>query len=281
MIRALIADDERPARRKLRELLSREPDFEVVAEAADGVEAVAAIQAAAPDVVFLDIRMPRLDGFGVIAEVGAEAMPLVVFVTAFDEHALRAFEVHALDYLLKPFAPSRLRRLLDRLRRQLAPPASSPGAAAAGTPPGGAGHAALAAKSAAGTVPPGDLARRIEHLLAAMRPAPEYPRQLLVERGEGRQALLAVDQVDLVRAEGNYLRFFAAGVEYRRRGTLRDLEDRLDPARFLRLNRSEIVRLDTVRELQPWFHGDARVVLRDGSVLTWSRRYRAKAEGLF
>jgi len=287
MIRALIADDERPARRKLRELLSREPDFEVVAEAADGVEAVAAIQAAAPDVVFLDIQMPRLDGFGVIAEVGAEAMPLVVFVTAFDEHALRAFEVHALDYLLKPFAPSRLRRLLDRLRRQLAPPAPAPGAAAAGTHPGGAAnadhaaHRSNAANTTAGAVPAGDLARRIEHLLAAMRPAPEYPRQLLVERGEGRQALLAVDQVDLVRAEGNYLRFFAAGVEYRRRGTLRDLEGRLDPARFLRLNRSEIVRLETVRELQPWFHGDARVVLRDGSVLTWSRRYRAKAPGIF
>jgi two-component system, LytTR family, response regulator len=266
MIRALIADDERPARRKLRQLLSREPDFEVIGEAADGVEAVAAIQAAAPDVVFLDIQMPRLDGFGVIAEVGVEAMPLVVFVTAFDEHALRAFEVHALDYLLKPFAPSRLHRLLDRLRRQLAPNAD----------------AADAADTAGGEVPAAgdDLARRIEHLLAAMRPAPEYPRQLLVERGEGRQALLAVDQVDLVRAEANYLRIFANGAEYRRRGTLRDLEGRLDPARFLRLNRSEIVRLETVREVQPWFHGDAKVVLRDGSVLTWSRRFRAKANGI-
>jgi two-component system LytT family response regulator len=263
MIRALIADDERPARRKLRQLVSREPDFEVVGEAADGVEAVAAIQAAAPDVVFLDVQMPRLDGFGVIAEVGVEAMPLVVFVTAFDEHALRAFEVHALDYLLKPFAPSRLRRLLDRLRRQLAPNAH-------------------AADPAGGEVPAADdLARRIEHLLAAMRPAPEYPRQLLAERGEGRQALLAVDQIDLVRAEANYLRIFANGAEYRRRGTLRDLEGRLDPARFLRLNRSEIVRLETVREVQPWFHGDAKVVLRDGSVLTWSRRFRAKAEGIF
>jgi two-component system LytT family response regulator len=268
MIRALIADDERPARRKLRALLSREADFEVVAEAADGVEAVAAIRAAAPDVVFLDIQMPRLDGFGVIAEVGVQAMPLVVFVTAFDEHALRAFEVHALDYLLKPFAPSRLRRLLDRLRRQLAPPSPSPVAA-----PVAAGEAAA--------TPAGDLAQRIERLLATVRPIPEYPRQLLVDRGEGRQALLAVDQIDLIRAEGNYLRFFAPGVEYRRRGTLRDLAGRLDPARFLRLNRSEIVRLEAIRELQPWFHGDARVVLRDGSVLTFSRRYRAKAEGLF
>jgi two-component system LytT family response regulator len=250
-IRALIADDERPARHKLRQLLSREADFEVVGEAVDGVEAVAAIRAAGPDVVFLDVQMPRLDGFGVIAEVGVEAMPLVVFVTAFDEHALRAFEVHALDYLLKPFAPSRLRRLLDRLRRQLAPPA-----------------------------PPRDV-QGIERLLAAMRPAAELPRQVLVERGEGRQALLAVDQIDLVRADGNYLRCFAAGVEYRRRGTLRDFASRLDPARFLRINRSEIVRLEAIRELQPWFHGDARIVLHDGAVLTWSRRFRARAEGLW
>jgi len=251
VIRALIADDEAPARRKLRDLLGRESDFEVVGEACDGVEAVEAIRTGAPDVVFLDIQMPRLDGFGVIREVGVEAMPLVVFVTAYDEHALKAFEVHALDYLLKPFAPSRLERLLERVRRQLEPASS------------------------------GDLADRVERLLATMRPAPEYLRQILVEKGEGRQALLVVDQIDRICAEGNYLRFFSQGTEYRRRGTLRDLEDRLDPARFLRLNRSEIVRLEAIREVQPWFHGDARVVLHDGTVLTWSRRYRAKAEGLF
>ncbi|HYO13516.1 MAG TPA: response regulator [Thermoanaerobaculia bacterium] len=251
MIRALVADDEAPARRKLRDLLGREMDFEVVGEAVDGVEAVEAIRAASPDVVFLDIQMPRLDGFGVIQEIGVEAMPLVVFVTAYDEHALRAFEVNTLDYLLKPFAPSRFQRLLDRVRRQLGGPSS------------------------------GDLAERIDRLLATVRPAPRYLRQILVERGEDRQTLLALDGVDVIRAEGNYLCFLSGGVEHRRRGTLRDLEDRLDPARFLRLNRSEIVRLDAVREVQPWFHGDARVVLQDGTVLTWSRRYRARAEGLF
>ncbi|HEV2843476.1 MAG TPA: response regulator [Thermoanaerobaculia bacterium] len=252
MIRALIADDEAPARRKLRELLAREGDFQVVGEAGDGVEAVEAIRAASPDVVFLDIQMPRLDGFGVIQEVGVEAMPLVVFVTAYDEHALKAFEVHALDYLLKPFAPSRFGRLLERVRRQLEPASS-----------------------------PGDLAERVERLLAAVRPAPDYLRQILVEKDEGRQVLLTMDQIDRICAEGNYLRFFSQGTEHRRRGTLRDLEDRLDPARFLRLNRSEIVRLEAVREVQPWFHGDARVVLHDGTLLTWSRRYRARTEGLF
>jgi two-component system LytT family response regulator len=255
VIRALIADDEAPARRKLRELLAREKDFDVVAEAADGIEAVERIRALAPNVVFLDIQMPRLDGFGVIAEVGVEAMPLVVFVTAYDEHALRAFEVHALDYLLKPFAPSRFQRLLDRLRRQL-------GAASSGD---------------------GDLAQRIERLLAEVRPAPGFLRQILAERNdhEDRQVLLAVEEIDVIRADGNYLRFTTRDGELRRRGTLRDLEGRLDPARFLRLSRSEIVRLDAIREVQPWFHGDARVVLRNGTVLTWSRRYRSKAEGMF
>ncbi|HEY0558018.1 MAG TPA: response regulator [Thermoanaerobaculia bacterium] len=250
MIRALLVDDEPPARRKLRDLLAREADFEIVGEAEDGLAAVEAIRAADPDVVFLDIQMPRLDGFGVIAEVGVEAMPLVVFVTAFDEHAVRAFEVQALDYLLKPFAPSRFQGLLARLRQRI-------------------------------ERKPDDLGERIGMLLATVRPPAAALRQILVERGEGRQALLAVAEIDLIRAEGNYLRFFAGGDETRKRGTLRDLEERLDPTQFVRLNRSEIVRLGAIRELQPWFHGDARVLMKDGSVLTWSRRYRGRVEGVF
>lgn len=253
MIRILIAEDEAPARRKLRGLLRAEPDCEVVREAADGVEAVAAIRSQAPDVVLLDVQMPRLDGFGVIAEVGIEAMPLVVFVTAYDEHALRAFEVHAFDYLLKPFAPSRFAQLLDRVRRRLAQPRDSVA----------------------------DLARRVERLLTAVQPEQGALRRILVERGAGRQVLLAVDEIDRIQADGNYLLVFTREAEHRRRGTLHEIEERLDPARFLRLNRSEIVRFEAIREIQPWFHGDARVVLKDGTVLTWSRRYRAKAEGLF
>jgi two-component system LytT family response regulator len=254
MIRALLVDDEAPARRKLRELLAGEPDIEILGEAADGLEAVAAIRSASPDVVFLDIQMPRLDGFGVIAEVGVAAMPLTVFVTAYDEHALRAFEVQALDYLLKPFAPSRFQTLLARVRHQLAR-----------TDGGGL---------------TGDLAGRIESLLQAVRPEPAYLRQILAEREADRQVLLSIDEIDRIEADGNTLRFHTREGAFHRRGTLRDLEHRLDPSRFLRLNRSEIVRLETIREIQPWFHGDARVILKDGKVLTWSRRYRAKAEGM-
>jgi len=257
VIRVLIVDDEPPARAKVRKLLAAEDDFEVVAEAADGEEAVAAIRDAAireqaPDVVFLDVQMPRLDGFGVVAEVGVEEMPRVVFVTAFDEHALRAFEVHAFDYLLKPFAPSRFRRVLARVREQLAKDSAA------------------------------DLARRLEELLddagggvgsgGGTRPL----RRILLRRGQEREILLPVEEVDRVCADGNYLRFHTRRGELTRRGTLTDLEARLDPDHFLRINRSEIVRLDAVREFQPWFHGDYRAILEDGTVLTWSRRYRAR-----
>lgn len=251
MIRALIVDDEAPARAKVRKLLASADDFELVGEAADGAAAVAAIREQAPDVVFLDIQMPRLDGFGVIAEVGADAMPLVVFVTAFDEHAIRAFEVHALDYLLKPFAASRFSRVLERVRRQVA------GAA------------------------PADLARRLEKALAAVAPVPRYLQRLTARVGEDREVILAVAKIDLIRAHGNYLRFHTPDGVYERRATLTALAERLDPEQFLRINRSEIVRLDAVRELQPWFHGDYRVILKSGETLTWSRRYRAKSKDDF
>lgn len=247
MIRVLVADDEAPARRKVLDLLAQERDVEVVAEAADGIEAVEQIRSASPDLVLLDIQMPRLDGFGVVERIGTREMPALVFITAYDEHALRAFEVHALDYLLKPFSPSRFREVLERVRRQLA-----------------AGRT-------------GELSRRLERVLASVQPAETYPRHFLVEKGREREVLLPAAAIDRVVADRNYLRLFSAGGEYVRRGTLNDFEKRLDPAAFLRINRSEIVRLDAVAEFQPWFHGDYRVRMKDGTTLTWSRRYRARA----
>ncbi len=246
MIHALIADDEASARRRVRYLLAKESDIEVVGEAANGVEAVNLIHRVSPDLVFLDIQMPCLDGFGVIDSVGVDRMPLVVFITAYDEHAVRAFDVNALDYLLKPFSPSRFRTVLERVRRQLV-------------------HFA-----------PHDFAQRIDRLMGALSPAPRYLRQLLVERGRERRILLSLDTVHRILSEGNYLLFRTSNGVYLRRGTLNAIEERLNPEKFRRINRSEIVRLEAVAEFQPWFHGDYRVIMKDGTMLTWSRCYRAR-----
>jgi two-component system LytT family response regulator len=251
VIRVLLVDDEEPARTKLAALLEPEPDLAVVGVAHDGAQAVDRIRELQPDVVFLDVQMPVRDGFGVVAEIGAESMPLTVFVTAYDEHAVRAFEVEALDYLLKPFAGARLRRVLQRVREHVA------------------------------RLDTADVARRLERALATIGAGPQWCEQLLVESAPGRERLLAMDAIDLIRADRNDLRLFTQEGEFTRAGPLSALADRLDPKRFLRINRSEIVRLDAVRELQPWFHGDYKVILHDGRQLTWSRRFRARDKDRF
>jgi two-component system, LytTR family, response regulator len=246
-VRVVIADDEPPARAKLRRFVAQEAGFEVVAEAADGAEAVDAIRTARPDLVFLDVQMPGLSGFEVVEEIGVRKMPPVVFVTAFDQHALRAFEVRALDYLLKPFSPARFRDVVERARERLAP---------AGDP---------------------DRAERLGALVGDVAAEkPKTLRRLLVQR-DGRAKLLAVGEIDRIDAERNYVRLHAPGGPYLLRGSISGMEERLDPDAFLRVSRGSIVRLDAVAELVPWFHGDYRVVMKDGSTLTWSRRYRAKA----
>lgn len=250
-MRVLIVDDEAPARRKMRDLLQKQPDVELVGEASDGTQAVDLIRSTAPDVVFLDIQMPALDGFGVIDRIGVQAMPAVVFITAYDEHALRAFEVHALDYLLKPFSAKRFEEVLARLRQQTTTDAQRA------------------------------LAARLEQALSALQPAPKYLQRILVERRPEHEVLLPVDRIDRIRADRNYVRFVTTDGEYTRRMPLNEIAGRLDPERFLQINRSEIVRLDAVAEFQPWFHGDYRVVMKDGTVLTWSRRYRAKTGDAF
>jgi two-component system, LytTR family, response regulator len=245
-VRVLIADDEPPARAKLRRFLDADPEVALVGEAASGTEAVEMIERLRPDLVFLDIQMPGADGFGVLQAVDPAALPHVVFVTAYDEHALRAFEVHAVDYLLKPYDADRFRTALARASERVR-----------ARPPAG-----------------GDaLDERIRRVLAEGRPAPAYLERVLVRTGV-RAVFVRTDEVDWLEAEENYVRVHAGAESYLVRGTLAGLEERLDPARFIRVHRSHIVNLASIRELHPWSHGDWMIVLRDGRELMLSRRYR-------
>ena len=253
-MRVLIVDDEAPARAKVRRYLGEYDEVEIVGEAENGTEAVERIAELHPDLVFLDVQMPELDGFGVIDAIGVSSMPHVVFVTAFDEHALRAFEVRALDYLLKPFTPERFSAVMDRAREELA---NASGAEAA------------------------ELRGKLDALMEAMASGrPRYLQRVLVHHAN-KAFLLPVDRIDRVEADRNYVRLHSGGAAFTLRGAIGTIADRLDPEKFLRINRSEIVRLDAVKELQPWFHGDYRVVMGDGTTLMWSRRYRAQSAGEF
>ncbi|HEU4886422.1 MAG TPA: LytTR family DNA-binding domain-containing protein [Thermoanaerobaculia bacterium] len=249
MIRVLIVDDEPIARRGIRQHLRGEADLEVIGESGDGAAAIEAITGLAPDLVFLDIQMPEVGGFDVVEAIGVARMPAVVFVTAYDEHALRAFDVHAVDYVLKPIDRHRFRTAVERARRRLA-------------------HA------------PGQLDRRIAAALGELgRPAHDYAKRLAI-KGDGRVMLVDVDEVDRLEAAGNYVEVHSGARHHLLRETTGSLEARLDPARFVRVSRSSIVNADRVRELQPMFNGDFVVVLRDGTKVAGSRRYRAAFDKL-
>jgi two-component system LytT family response regulator len=241
-LRTLIVDDEGLARQRIRHLLSRSPDIEVVAECTNGLEALKAIEELNPDLVFLDIQMPELDGFGVVEAVGAEHMPPTLFVTAYDQHALRAFEVHALDYLLKPFSPERFNQALARARRWCA-----------GQEPTGGPD--------------------LEALVAGLRKERPWVDRLLVRQGD-RHVLVKTTALQWIEAEDNYVRLHVEGTSHLLRQTLSGLLTRLDPAQFRRIHRSAIVNLDCIKELQPWTGGDHLVIMRDGTRLTLSRTYR-------
>jgi two-component system LytT family response regulator len=241
--RVLIVDDEAPARRKVRAHLGDAAGVDVVGEAASGPEAVEAIRTLRPDLVFLDVQMPGMSGFEVIEAVGAEAMPAVVFVTAYDEFAVEAFEVQAVDYLMKPFHADRFRRALaramDRLARREEPRAS--------------------------------LAPLLEALL---KKRPRDAQRLLVRDGD-RILFVPLREVVRLSAEGNYVQVHTArGQRHLLRETLARLEARLDPERFARIHRSEIVNVDFVAEVQPAFHGDYTVRLKTGDEVRLSRRYQ-------
>lgn len=263
-MRILLADDEAPARRKLRRLLAEATDVEIVGEAECGTAAVDAIRRLQPDVVLLDIQMPEGDGFDVIAAIGPSNMPWTVFVTAFDAHAVRAFEVEALDYLLKPVVPERLEAALERVRERMAGE-RVPGEASLRT----AAHPA-----------PSDAAGALDRAMRAVTAAAGPLRHILVEHGP-RSVFLPVERIEWAESDRNYVTLHAGTHRFSLRCTLQALEARIDAARFLRINRSQLVRLDAVREVQAWSHGDRHVVLQDGTRLVWSRRYRARDDCRF
>ena len=247
-LKVLIVDDERPARAKVRRFVSADPDVGQIFEAPDGVRAVDVIREELPDLVFLDVQMPGLDGFEVVEALAPDALPHVVFVTAFDDYAVRAFDVHAVDYVMKPFDAERLGRAFER------------------------------AKAAVTSRRDGGDAARMERLLADWRrERPERLERLLVQGAE-RSVLLPLTRVDRLESARNYVVLHAGRESFRVRSTLDRLEQRLDPRRFVRVSRTAIVNVDRVAELQPWSHGDWVVVLSDGAKLRLTRSFRDRLE---
>ncbi len=245
-IRTLIVEDEPLARERLRSLLEEERDVEIIAEAGDGRTGVERIKALDPDLVFLDVNMPELDGLGVIEEIGVEAMPPVIFVTAYDQFAVQAFDAHALDYLLKPFDEDRFRDAVDRARQTLR-----------------RDHA-------------GSLDRRLTDLLEDLR-RPRHIERLAVKSG-GKIIFLRTEDIEWISAEGNYARLHTKERSHLMRETMSSLETKLDPAHFIRIHRSTIVNTDAIAELEPLFQGDYVVILRNGHRLTSSRGYRSNLQ---
>ena len=248
-LRALVVDDEALARKALLRLLKNEPDISVAGQCGDGEAAVEAIQRLHPDLVFLDVQMPEMDGFRVVEAVGPEQMPVTIFVTAFDRYALRAFDANAVDYLLKPFAPERLARALHRARDRCS------------------GRQDRAA------------AQRLFSLLERTGFQSDYVQRLTVSV-RGRIRFVPVADIDWIEAEGNYARLHAGRRIYDLRETLQALMEKLDPRDFVRIHRSTIVNIHRVREVQPWFQGSHVVVLESGEELRMSRYQREAVEKL-
>jgi len=248
-LRVLIVDDEPLARRLVRALLASDADVHVIGECS-GVDAPAAIEHHAPDMMFLDVQMPEVDGFEVVDRVGAERAPVIVFVTAYGEHALRAFDVHAIDYVLKPIDDARFARALAHAKSQ-----------------------ALARRR-------GDRGEGDGRLEQLMRDPARMPNGFLV-RARDRTLVVRADEIDWIEASDYYATLHAKGRSHLLRETLSSLERRLDPARFFRVHRSAIVNLERVREIQPLFHGDGIIVLEGGTQVRLSRARRREFEQLF
>lgn len=242
-LRTLIVDDEPLARERVRMMLGMHDDVAVIGEVGDGQQAVEAIRDQHPDLVFLDVQMPGLDGFGVLRELEGEDLPHVVFVTAYDQYALKAFDVHALDYVLKPFNAERFGQALQRAR------------------------AAITTRHEGESVVDRDHLRS----LVASLTAEQREKQRIVVKSSGRVFFVKVDDIDWIEAEGNYVRLHMGAQSHLLRETMKGMESVLDAGQFIRIHRSTIVNADRIRELQPLFHGEYAVILRDGTRLVASR----------
>jgi two-component system, LytTR family, response regulator len=245
-MRVIIVDDEPLARERIRTLATGHPDVTVLAECEDGAAAVETVERLKPDLVFLDVQMPELDGFEVLDAL--ETRPAIIFVTAYDEHAVRAFEVNAIDYLLKPVEPARFDAALERARTRMQGPDRSADSA-------------------------------LELVLSELRRVRQRPARLVIRDG-AKVGFVAVDQVDWIDVSGNYARLHTAKGVHLLRETLKQLEHRLDPERFVRVHRSIIVNLERITAVEPYFHGEYTLTLKDGTRLTSSRTHSARLRAL-
>jgi len=248
-IRTIVSDDEPLAREKLRILLASEAGVRIVAECRDGRQTIDALQTYKPDLLLLDIQMPGADGFQVLSAIPADDMPLVVFTTAYDQYAIRAFETHAVDYLLKPFDHERLHKAIERIRSELLKTNDR------------------------------EMTQRILDLLAGTRAESRVTKRLAI-KAAGRVVFLDVEEIDWVEAAANYVRLHVGKESHLLRESIGRISERLDPDRFVRVHRSTIVNVRRIKELQPCNSGEYIVVLKDGKELSCSRGYRTELDHL-
>ena len=244
-IRTLIVDDEPLARQGIRLFLEKDPELEILGEAGDGVEALERIRVDHPDLVFLDVQMPEMNGFEVLECLSPEELPLVVFVTAYDQYALNAFQVHALDYLLKPYEDERMQEAVDRAK------------------------ASLHQKNGTQTT------RRLIEMLDSTKADRARVGRIMVRSG-GRITFVRVEDVDWIEAQGDYICLHTQGKKHLVREKISEMEAQLSPEHFLRIHRSTMINVSRIKEMQPLFHGEYSVVLQDGTRLTMSRSFRDK-----
>lgn len=248
-LRTLIVDDEALGRKRVRKLLGTQPECEIIGECSDGHEAVAAIRSFTPHLVFLDVQMPELNGFEVLAQLEAEHLPAIIFVTAYDQFALKAFEAQAIDYLLKPFEDERFYQSLQRAKAYLD------------------GHESR------------KMHERLQSLVKSLASQPKWITRMAVKNG-GRMVFLKTSEIDWIEAVGNYLNLHVGSEAHLLRGRVSELEKRLDPNQFFRIHRSTIVNLDRVKEFHPLFKGDGFILLKNGTRLAVSRSCHQRLQRL-